>query len=383
MRISSRAVLVAALLGRPLAAQEAPFATELSFGFRYEGSSTDRPLVVLDGTPTDAYVYSADDRSHAVEVAATRWLRPVPDDGTTPLALLPWAARVPGLTARFALTGASRDSAGSFAGQASSYEARLSGDGSVRDAEVGAEWFLGRVLSLRGALAFANERETAASTSVERPSGRTDVATAATRASGPSASLGVALRLGEHELRFEGGYGATDLVREDESAFTGGTQPFSSRLETESLSRRGSVAARLPFLERRLLVDVEGEYSLATSSSDLEGLLSGPYAKGRAISRRASAAVTWFPRRRLGVTASLDYATRDASSGTGGPLRPSSSGTTRTLGLSARWFATERVSVFAAAARVASDSVTPPGSTTYQRFDETSGRVTLGAAARF
>ena len=383
MPTASRTLLALALLARPLAAQVGPFATELSVGFGYGGSSTQRPLVVLDGVPTAAYAYSADAREHAVEVAATRWLRPLGDDGTTPLALLPYVARASSVAARFALAGASRDSFGSFSGRASTYESRVAGDGTARDADLAAEWFLGRSFSLRAGLAYASERETAASTSVEEPSGRTDVSTAGTRVSGPSGSLGVAFRLGEHEVSVTGGYGASDAVREDASAFTGGTQPYSSRLETESLARRGTVAARLLFLGRRLTVDLAGEYVLATSSSDLEGLLSGPYAKGRSITRRGAVEATWFATRRLGLTAAFEYATRDASSGPAELLRPSSSATTRTLGVAARWFATERVSVVLSAARAEGDSVAPPGATTYQRFDEATNRVALGAAARF
>src|SRR5512141_2246903 len=106
MPSGTRVLLVFVLLAGPLAGAEPPFATELAIAFGHEGTSTDRPLVVIDGAPSPAYAYSADERSHAVDVSATRWLGPVMDDGRTPLALLPYVSRAPSVTARFALTGA-------------------------------------------------------------------------------------------------------------------------------------------------------------------------------------------------------------------------------------------------------------------------------------
>lgn len=376
-------LLALLLTATPLVAVEPPFATEFSVGFGTEGSATDRPLVVLDGTPSAAYDYSADGRAHAVDVAATRWFAPVADDGTTPLALLPFVARASSLAARFALTAASRDSFGSFSGQESSLEVRLAGDGSIRDSGLSAEWFFGKSLALRGGFDYGSERETAASTSLERPSGRADVSTAGTRSSAATGLLGIALRLGEHEVSATGSYGESDQTREDASAFTGSAQPFFSTLTSEGIVRKGALGARLLFLERRLVVDASGSTSLTTSSSDLATSTSGPFSKGRAIARGVAVEATWFSTRRLGLSAGFAWGTRDVSTGSSGGLRPSRSETSRTFSASARWFASERVSVGVAASRTASEEISPPDSSTFQRFEETVDRVTLGAALRF
>jgi|GEM_PF-2196127 len=383
MSIPSRTVFLLGLLAGPLSGAEPPFATELSIGFGYEGSATDRPIVVLDGIPSSAYEYSADGRAHTVDVAATRWFTPVGDDGRTPLALLPYVARSSSVTARFALSGMSRDSFGSFSGQVSSLEVRFAGDGSLREADLSAEWFLGRSLAVLGSFEYGNERETAASTGVERPSGRADVSTAGTRSSVATGSLGLALRLGEHEVSATGSYGETDLTREDASAFTGSAQPFFSTLTSEGIVRRVTLGTRLLLLERRLAVDASGRYAETTTSSDVTTSLSSPFAEGRAISREAAVELTWFATRGLGISAGLGCGTNDVSSGSPGRVRPSRSETARTLSAGVRWFASKRVSAVLSASRTQSEETAPPDSTTYQRFDETVGRVMLGAALRF
>ncbi len=383
MPLRPRALLALFLLARPLAAVEPPFATELSLGFGYEASATDRPLVVLDGVPSAAYDYSADGRAHSVDVAATRWLAPVADDGRTPLALLPFVARASSVTARFALTGTSRDSFGSFSGQETSLEVRLAGDGSLRESGLAAEWFLGRSLAVRGGFAYETSRETAASTSLESPSGRADVSTAGTRATAAAGVLGVALRLGEHEVSATGSYGESDLTRDDTSAFTGSAQPFFSTLTSAGIVRRATLGTRLLFLDRRLAVDASGSYALTTSSTDLAASLSGPASEGRTIAREAAVEATWFATRRLGLSAGFAYGTRDVSSGAPGRIRPSRSETARTLSLRLGWFASEKVSAFLSASRTENEEISPPDSTTWQRFEETVDRVTVGAALRF
>ena len=382
MTKAGRTLLALALLARPLAAAEPPFATELTAGIAVEGSAADRPVVVLDGVPSASYGYEARARGQALEVAATRWRDPVLDDGWTPFALLPWAARASSVSARLAVAGASRDSLGTFEGQQSALEVSFAGDGSSREADLAAEWFAGESLSVRGAVSYGSERETAASTSVERPSGRADVSTSATRASTRAGSLGVALRLGEHEVSLAGRYGATDGTRDDASAFTGSAQPFFSSLSTGTLAREATLAGRLLFLDRRLDLTASGSYRLSTSSSDLSTALSGPFAKGRAIARSLSAEATWYATRRLGVSLGLGYATRDVSSGSPGRLRPSSGVTERAFRAGVTWFASGRVSASLSLERLETDTVSPPGSTTYQKFEETTDRALLAAALR-
>jgi hypothetical protein len=383
MPFRTRTLLALLLLAAPAAGGEPPFATELTLGFGYEGSATGRPLVVLDGTPSNAYEYSADGSAHTIDVAATRWLVPVGDDGRTPLALLPYVARSSSVTARFALTGASRDSVGRFAGQEAILEVRVAGDRTLREAGVSAEWFLARDLAVRGGFDYETERSTDASTSVEQPSGRADVSTAGTRISGATGSLGVALRLGEHEVSATGSYGEDDGTREDASAFTGSAQPFFAKLSSAGIARRGTLSSRLLLLERRLAVDASGSYALATSSADLGTTLSGPYSQGRAITREARVEVTWFATRRLGLSAGFVYGTRSVASGSPGRVRPSRSEIERVLSVRARWFASERVSAQICASRTESDATVPPDSSTYQRFEDAVDRVTLGAVLRF
>lgn len=380
-----RASLLASLLllAAPAAGAEPPFRTELSIGASWETVTTHRPLVVLDGTPSAGYDYSADEKTRTLEVAATRWFGGVTDDGATPLALLPYVARASRVSARVAAGGTSRDSFGRASGQLATYEVWYASDGSPREVELSGEWFVGRRLALRGGLEHGRERETAASTSVESPSGRADLSTATTRATATAGTLGAAVRLGEHEVSVSGSYGVSDRSREDATVFTGGARPLFSRLTTDGVTRRGRFAARLLFLDRRLAFDLSGEYALATSSSDLDTTLSGPDAKGRAIGRRAALEATWYPTRRLGVGAGFAYETRDSSSGSAGALRPSSEETTKTIGLAARWFATERAAVTFDASRSEAESISPPGGSTYQRFEETTTRLGIGAAVRF
>lgn len=373
------------VLASPAAAADPPFTTEVSIDFGYEGSSTDRPLVVLDGSPSASYDYSADTRRHSVAAGATRWLSPVGDDGRTPLELLPYVARASSIAARFSLTGASGDSLGRFTGQESTYEVRYAEDGSVRDASLAAEWFLGRSVSVLGGYEYGNERETAAGTSLESPSGRAQVTTAGIQSTRSIESLGVALRLGEHEVRATGSYGASELVDEEAGAIATGTSVARARFDTDGLARQVRVAARLLFLDRRLVVDASAAYALATSSTNITTYSFGPYQKARAISRLSSIGATWYPTRRLALAAALSYATRDTSAGSPSydRLSPTREETERTFGASLKWYATERVSASLSAAWVDDDIVVPPQSTTFQRLEETTGRVTLGAALRF
>ncbi len=383
MPLPPRCLLALLLLAGPLVADEPPVSMELWIGFGYEGSATERPVVVLDGSPSSAYAYSAGERAHTVDVGATRWFAPIAGDDRAPLALLPYLARSSSVSARFALTGASRDSFGSFSGQEQSLEVRLGGDGTLREADFSAEWFVARSLAVRGGFEYGNERETVASTSVERPSGRADVSTSGVRASGATGSLGFAFRLGEHEVSATGSYGESDQTRDDASAFTGSAQPFFSTFTSEGIVRRGTLGTRLVFLDRRLAVDASGSYSLTTSSSDLAASFSGPFVQTKGIARDTAVEATWFATRRLGVSAGLGYGTRDVSSGSAARLRPSRSETVRTFSSRVRWFASERIWAVLSASRTESEEIAPPDSTTYQRFEETVDRVTLGAGLRF
>lgn len=377
-----RLLLALALAAAPAAAQAPPFSTELTVGFGYASNATDRPLVVLDGVESAGYDYSADGSVQEVGVAATRWLAPVSDDGKTPLALLPYAARASSVTAAFSLSGTRRDSLGRFTGQASRLEVSFAGDGSVRDAALGAEWFLGRSVALRGGLAYSADRETAASTSIESPSGRAEVSTTATRGTLASGALGVAVRLGDHEVSLSGRYGASERTRDDASALTGAGTPFLATLETDGTVREAALAVRLLLLGRRLAVDASGTFSSESSSSDLSTVPSSPWAKGSATGREGALAATWYATRELGLSLGFAYATRDAESGAPGRERPSSAETRRSLRAGARWHASPRAAVFLSGDLVGSATVSPPDASTFQRFETSAWRAVLGAALR-
>ena len=377
-----RLLLPLVLAAGPLAAQAPPFSTELTVGFSSAASATDRPLVVLDGAESAAYDYTADGSLQGASVAATRWFAPVADDGKTPFALLPYVARASSAAAAFVLSGTRRESLGRFSGQASALEVSFAGDGSAREATASGEWFLSRGVVLRGGFAYASDRETAASTSIESPSGRADVSTTASRGTGTSGALGVAVRLGDHEVSVSGRYGASDRTREDASAFTGGGAPFFATLETDVIVREAAVGARLLLLGRRLVVDARARYGSESSSSDLSTVPSGPYSRGSAIGRAASVATTWYAGRETGLTLGYGYATRDATSGAAGRERPSSAETERTFRAAVQWFASPRAAVFLSGERLETVSIAPPGSATFQRFETVTGRVVLGASLR-
>jgi hypothetical protein len=196
-------------------------------------------------------------------------------------------------------------------------------------------------------------------------------------------ALGLALRLGEHEVSATGSYGETDLTREDASAFTGSAQPFFSTLTSAGTVWRATLGTRLLFLERRLAVDASGRYAETTSSSDVTTSLASPFAEGRVIARDVVVEATWFATRRLGISAGFGTGTRSVSSGSPGRLRPVQSETESVFSTRVRWFASERIAVSISASRAETDEISPPDSSTFQRFDETVDRVMLGAALRF
>ena len=130
-------------------------------------------------------------------------------------------------------------------------------------------------------------------------------------------------------------------------------------------------------------MDGSGTYAETTSSSDVTTSISSPFAEGRVIARDVIVEATWFATRRLGFSAGLGYGTRSVSSGSPGRLRPVRSETGRAFSTRVRWFASERIAVSLSASRAETEEISPPDSSTFQRFDETVDRVMLGAALRF
>ena len=101
------------------------------------------------------------------------------------------------------------------------------------------------------------------------------------------------------------------------------------------------------------------------------------------ISRDLAVEATWFATRTLGFSAGFGYRTQDVSSGSPGRLRPVRSETGRAFSVRVQWFASERISVSLSASRAETGEITPPDSSTWQRFDETADSVLLGAMLRF
>jgi hypothetical protein len=104
-------LLALALGACPLSAQD--FDTELGLSFALDRASSTRTDVVISGTSIPGFSYRGDTASRGGEAVATRFLAPVTDDGSSPLALLPYLSRSGSVSLRAGLSGLSNDSSGS------------------------------------------------------------------------------------------------------------------------------------------------------------------------------------------------------------------------------------------------------------------------------
>jgi hypothetical protein len=385
------ALLAALLLALPASAQLATYQDEVLASGAYEGAATDEPLVVVSGAAAPGFVFRGDEIERSLGVSAVHLLRPAVDDGATPLALLPFVARVSSLAADVSLAARSDDSSGASTGQQVSVTSRLTGDRSTRTAGLSGEWFVERATSVRGGVSGAWRRETDSTSQLESPSGHSDLANVASRTSAGTVTFGAARRFGrgatgpallrglEAELAIDGSYGWRTFRRDDEILFSeaGGSRRFS--YELGSRARSLALSARALLLERRLLLEAEASYLTTGGALTQDGQ---KIDRSFAIVRSLSASATWFPCRRLGVTAGASYATE---TDTGGLVSELPTGFDKEVSwrVAARLFATERASFAAGFARTSGVQLVPPDAPTFQRLETTTNRVDATASVRF
>jgi hypothetical protein len=391
--MSPRTLLLAlALAAAPGLAQDGGYATEASATGSYEGGSTEEPLVVIGGAPAPGFVYRDDEIERALGASATRYFPAVVDDGGTPFALLPFVARSSSVRVDVSLASRSDDSTGTSTGQQVSLTSGFTGDRTTRGAGLSGEWFFERGTSARAGISGTWTRETDATTQVESPSGRGDLAEIGTRTSAGRATFGVARRFGsgpdartglfrglEAEVAADGSYGWRLNTQHEELLFSeSGFRAFD--YELSSRTRGLSLSTRALLLSRRLLVEARGSYTSASGA-----LTQAPDVKidhSTAIVRSLSGTVTFHPSRALGVGAGLTYATETDAGGLVSVQRTEAIKTLSWL-VSARWFVTPRASIAAAFTRAEGTTLLPPQGATFQRFEETTNRVELQGSLRF
>ena len=384
MGLSRFALCAALAAAAPAAAQIATYENELSLIGSYEGGKTDEPLVIVGGTPASGFVFRGDEIERALAVSGTHLLRPAPDDGTTPFALLAFVARVPFVRADASLAARSADSAGTSSGQQVSITSRLTGDAATRAAGLSGEWFLGSATSARGGVSGTWVRETDSTVQTESPSGRADLANQAARSSAGRLTLGAARRLAgacglEAEVALDGAYGWRSFRRDDALLFPGG-ELRSFRYDLGSRTRSLELSAKALLLGRRLLLEARGSYLSASGALTQDETTK--IDRTRAIARTFSGAATFFPARALGVTAGFAYETETNAAGLVSTDRTAAA---RTVSWSAgvRFFATPRLSAAAAFTRSAGVTLVPPEGPTFQRLEATTNRLELSGSIRF
>lgn len=373
--------LVALLAASATARAQSPFSTELALTFGYEGGKTEQPLVASGGVPSSAFTYRADSTSRSLAVAATRYLSPVPDDGATPRALLPYVARVSSVAASLDLTGTSRDSAGTSRGGGVTLDARLTGDRTSSGGVAGAEIYLVPWAAVRGAFGARSVRGNDTTFTTEMPSGLGSLGSLALRSSSTSGSLGLVARLPlDASVALDATYASGDTARTDRSAFTGGGGVRETVLGVDARSRAVSLSGRVLLLSRRLDVGAAATYTEVDADLDQEG--QGALDASHRIERRLFGEATWYLGRELGLGLFAAYESDDESSGLT-TTRPSLTGQETELGATARWFPRAGASIAVRASRATVDRVVPPDAATFQRLVDTADRVELTVSLRF
>jgi len=378
----------------PAHAQTASYQNEVTAGVTYEGGRTNEPLVVVNGSPIGGFVFRGDEIERALAFSGTHLFRPAADDGTTPLALLAFVARVSSLRLDASLAARSDDSTGTSAGQQVSITSSLTGDRSTRAAGLSGEWFFSRATSARAGLSGTWQRETDATRQLESPSGRGDLATLATRISSGRATLGIARRFGsgeaasgssallrglEAEVALDGAYGWRTFTRHDDILFSeGGFRTIAYDLP--SSTRALALSARALGLGRRLLVEAKGAYSSAHGALTQDERTK--IDRSTATQRSLSGSATYYATRCVGLTAGATYQTE---TDTGGLVSEQRTQTIKTVSwlLGARVFVTPKASVSATFTRAEKTTLFPPQGVTFQRLEETTSRVELAGAIRF
>lgn len=369
-------------VARPAGAQSASssYTTELELTFGYAGGKTDEPVVASGGVPSPDYAYRADSTSRFLAIAATRTLTPVPDDGVTPRALLAYVARLSSATARLDLEGTARDSAGLSRGAGVTLDSRLTGDRTTGRGLLGVEAYLLPWGAVRGSFAATSVRGNDTTLTTESPSGLGSLGSQALRSTSATFSLGLVARLPhDASVALDGTYGSGDATRTDRSAFTGGGVR-QAELLVDSRARALSLSGRVLLLSRRL--DLVAAATYTEVDADLGQAGAGNLDASHRIERRLAGEAWWYVSRDLGAGLVAAYESDDESSGLVTP-RPSLTGRESELGLVARWFPRPGASVALRLSRTRADRVIPPGSSSFQRFVDTTDRAELTAALRF
>jgi hypothetical protein len=364
-----------------LYAQEGSLRTAFDVSFGYSGGKTDEPLIAISGVSSPTFAYRADSTERRLEVTATRFLKPVTDDGWTPYALLPYVAHPSFVSARAGLSQTSRDSAGFSIGNERTLDARLSGDLNRSVGELRGAFSLGAA-ELTGSIATLSSRETAATTSTELPSGRASFGSFGTRTSETDARLGAILHLGpESSFGLDGTLSDAETRRSERSVFSGGGG-LAQELLLSGRALGFVLSGRKLLLSRRIVLDGSFSYEVTNADLDLNEPSPASLDKGRFIDRGFTASAGYFPTRALDVSLGASYGTGSDVSGL--PVqRRSASRRSVALSGAVRWFVRPLASVSLAVSRTRTETISPPDSETFQKLVETVDRVDLTGSIRF
>jgi hypothetical protein len=301
------AILLPLLLAAPLLAQD--FTTEITGGFGYLSGKVDE-----DGVPSDRFGYREDSTGRELSVAATRWFGGVPDDGTTPLALLPFVARRSSLSAGVELSSLSRDSSGLSGSTVTPTQSRLAADANTFGGVLDGAYFLRPGLAVHANGTADSSRETQGYTSTQLPSGLTG--TYSLKSDRHAGSLGLLARPTPEVALELAGFGstATEKGTDVRQGVGGGSYVYDLRKDASTLGV--SLSGQVLLAKRRLALEALASY--AATHGDSVILQTAPHGRGEwhAIARSAAGAATWFPHRTLGVTLGIGYTSTGETQGT-------------------------------------------------------------------
>lgn len=297
------AILLPLLLASPLLAQN--FTTEITGGFGYLGGK-----VVEDGVPPDLFRYREDSAGRELSVAATRWFGGVPDDGATPLALLPFVARRSSLSAGVELSSLSRDSSAYSRSTDTSIDSRLAADGNTFGGVLDGAFFLRPDLAVHANGRADSSRETQGYTSIPFRSGLPG--TYSSKSDRYAGSLGLLARPTPEVALELAGFGSTATEKGTDVRVGVGDVSYVYDLRKDASTLGVSLSGQVLLAKRRLALEALASYAAT------HGDIVIPYSRGErhAIARSAAGAATWFPHRTLGVTLGIGYTSTEETQGT-------------------------------------------------------------------
>lgn len=380
-----RAVLfLPLLLAAPLLAQD--FTTEITAGFGYLGGKIDEEAV-----PSDRLGYREDSTGRGLSVGATRWFGGVPDDGATPLALLPFVARRSSLSAGVELSSLSRDSDGFSRTSGSSIESRLTADATTFGGTLDGAYFFRQEFAVHASGTADSFRETQAYSSSLNQTGATSAGSYSPKRHRYEGSLGLLARP-VPELALElAGFGSTATEKGTDVRLGIGGGSYVDDLRMDAATLGVSLSGQLLLAGRRLALEAGASYAATHGDNAIVQL--APYGRLElhAITRTVGGAATWFPHRTLGVTLGIGYTSAGETQGTD-PERGLADLREVVFRGAIRCFARPGASVALSLSRTVADTVSTAtavggtggtSETISPRFRATDDRVTLDAALRF